>query len=149
MGSRLRKLRRSMGAATSLPMVGTGSAWKEDLLALGHLARCLGFQNSELSPQVWQSEKRGHFVPGIVITSGNVEHAFTLGDVPGTQAAAANAWREFRASVDPASFGDIFRASQIADLVVVERLCKSLEAAGITIPAKAKADAPVLAPVGA
>jgi len=148
MGSRLRKLRRRT-AGTNLPTIGRESSWKEDLLSLGHLARCLGFSNAEVSAQAWKSEKSEHFKPGIIINTAGIEYAFTLGDVPGTQHAARAVWKEFRASVDPANFGDIFLASQIADPAIVQRLCEALEAAGITIPAKQRALGAHLTPVGA
>lgn len=148
MGSHLRKIRRR-ATGTRLPTIGKESSWKEDLLSLAHLARCLGFPNDAVSGQVWKSELSGHFTPGIIIKAAGIEYAFTLGDVPGTQHTAAAVWKEFRARVDPASFGDIFLASQIADPTIVERICESLEAVGITIPAKQRAEGTHLAPVGA
>lgn len=134
MGSRLRRLRRSAG--TGLPLVGAESSWKEDLLGLVHLARCLGFVGDAVRAEVWASKKPGHFMPGIHVRATGVEHAFTLSDVPGTVHAASAAWRAFRASVPPARDGEIFRTSQMADITLAESLCDALEAAGITIPAK-------------
>jgi len=130
MGKHLRRIQRG------LPTIGKESTWKEDLLALTHIVRVLGFQATEIRAQVSRAATPGHFTPGVVIRVGNVQSVFELEDVPGTQEAAVRSWHEFRVRVPAEAYGDIFRASRIADPVIVERLCETLEADGIEIPAK-------------
>lgn len=154
MGSRLKRIRRSIPLA--IPAVGSG--WKEDLLALRHLASCLGFADVAIRAEVSASEKPGHFRPGIVIAQGELRHAFMLEDVPGTLAAAQAAWDAFRRSIplepdgvtyEKAAFLAMFRTSTVADPEVAQRLCEGLMAAGFRIPLTAPSLAPALHPTDA
>ena len=132
MGKRLRRIQRG------LPTIGKESTWKEDLLALTHIVKVLGFTGSQIRAQVARATKAGHFTPGVVVSGGKLVSAFELDDVPGTQADAQRSWREFQDRVPTEQYGEIFRASRIADPSLVERLCDTLEADGIAIPAKAQ-----------
>jgi len=134
-GKALRRITRG------LPRIGLESKWKEDVFMVRHLAHTLGFAYEQLSVEVWPG-KAGHFVPGIVISSGAVEHAFTLADVPGLMKDAQKSWKSFLTTLPRDAsgaceknwFSENFFASIAAKPETCEALISGLKAAGIAVP---------------